>query len=188
MKVIITLAAICIHILADAQDTKTAEPEYMNQLYYYQPASGALSALEKGEVAMKTKAKFGGVGGASTAYVMQGNKSTFRVAAGDQLSFAVKTDNNMMMDISSMIVLYKFDIKSGSRQVVLQSSGFMGKNSNSSQQGIKCHVKKTATGVYLLVPEKPLASGEYAFINTAMPVGGYTSSVSFTAYGFGVGD
>jgi ribosomal protein S9 len=182
----ITLAVallVCVAIQAQQQP----EPEFMNQLYYCQPGAASLTALEKGEAAMKTKAKLGGFGGSSSSYVMNGNRSPVRIANNDKPSFAVKMDNNMMMDVSQVIVLYKFDIKGGDRQAQLYGTGFMGKN-NSVQQGIKCQVKKTSTGVYLLLPEEPLTNGEYGFINMRPPngAGGRGGKISYTAFGFGI--
>jgi hypothetical protein len=188
MKHLIIAVAMLLSIASVAQDTKTVampEPEFMNRIYYYAAGNNALIVLEKGEAEMKTKAKLGGFGGASSLYVINGSKSAVRLKSSDKVSFAVKMDNMMMMDPSSILILYKFEIKGSNRQAVLQESGFRGKNSQ-QQQGIKCLLKKTAAGTYVFVPEEPLPAGEYGFINTMTPANYNSRSASYTVFAFGV--
>jgi hypothetical protein len=188
MKKLLIVAAICIGGAAAAQDNKTAAmpaPEFMNQVYHYQSQGNTLQALEQGTVSVKTKTKLGGFGGASSMYILDGSRAAVRIPNNEKLSFAIKMSSMMMMDASAMIVLYKFDIKNGGREALLQSSGFRGKNSQ-QQQGIKCNTKQMANGVYILVPATPLTPGEYGFINTMMP-GNYSgSNMSYTVFAFGV--
>ena len=186
-KSILYIAVLCMSCLQIcAQENKTTvEPEFMNRLYYVAD-SNKLSDLEKTEAEMKSKTKMGGFGGYSSAYVMEGPNSKVQIG-NQQPSFVIKMDG-MMMDASQMIRLYRFEKKDKNRESVISKGGMMGKSSQ-NQDGIKFNVKKTDKGVYWLIPEDPLAPGEYGFINMMSPTGnggGRSGSPSYAVYAFAI--
>lgn len=171
-----------------ARDNKTdtmPEPEYMNQVYYYAAGGNTLIALEKGEASMKSKARLGGFGGSSSGYIINGSQSPVRIKNSETISFIVKMET-MMMDPSNTLILYKLLPKGNNRQALLQQTGFMGKTNSQNQRGIKYNLKKSSTGVYTILPERPLGPGEYAFINMLMPSSYSGTSPSYTVFAFGI--
>jgi len=158
----------------------------LNELYYLSD-SNMLVGLEKGEVAMKSKTKLGGIGGSSTEYVMNGAASPFRTGNSSP-SFVIKMGNTMMGDPSTAMRLYKFDKKDKERTASISKAGFMGKGSSTNTEGISFHMKQS-DGAYILIPDKPLEPGEYGFINLLMPVssgGGRTPTMAYKTFAFGV--
>ena len=85
---ILTLA--CFLITASLAALAQQEPEYVNQFFLLDSASGKLMPLERQNAAMKSKAKGLGYGGASTFYQIKGPKSKVRFKAGQNLEFVVR--------------------------------------------------------------------------------------------------
>ena len=174
----------CITVRAQqAETTELAEPEFINQFYNISD-SNKLVLIEKGEVFMKTKSRLGGFGGSSTVYIMTG--SAARVHIGNhQPAFAIKLEGMLMTEPLEMMQLFKFEKKGKNREVVLSKSGLRGKGMPDEAPGIRCNVKKTASGTYLFYPAQKLEPGEYGFINRVTPVNRGTQIV-FTVFAFAV--
>ena len=166
---------------------KLPKLEYMNQLYYYNEAQNKTVALEKTQAAQKTKTKLAGFGGSSTDYIIDGEKSSVRFGSGDKIVFAIKMNSMMSMDVSQSNTLRKFEISNKTRKCNMQQVGAVGTNPKYNIDGIKCQMKELAEGLYLLIPEKPLPPGEYAFISMMAP-GSYDDpkSPKFGAFAFGI--
>lgn len=130
------------------------DPEFSNEIYYLNKDNGyTLVRLEKGSSKMETKTKLGGLGGAESGYIIEGEKSSVRLSGGKNLSFifstgasssSSKTSSNnsdsmmqangidpskisgmmsQMNDPTSMITLYKTDPGKGERKIILQKNG-----------------------------------------------------------------
>lgn len=175
----------------DSKDSaKAQQPEFMQHIYYYSSSGNKMVALEKIDAEMKTKMKMGGFGGSSTAYTMSGEKSPTRFSQGGKQEFTIKMSSSMSMagDPGNMIRLYKFESKGSERISMLQKVGVMGTGASAAMDGIKFNSKETTSGVFMLVPEKPLDPGEYAFINMAFPSGGTDpkKGMKYTAFAFAI--
>jgi len=184
-------AALCCFTICSAQKDdkkKNPQPETMNQLYYVGDSSKLIVVKEE-LAAMKTKTKLAGFAGASTAYVMDGESSSVHISNGHP-SFAIKlaTMNGMMTDPTQMIRLFKFEAKDKTRESILSKSGVMGKGASNNMDGIKLTFKESGDGVYILAPAESLESGEYGFVNMAMPKDvSNRKSIKYAAFPFAIG-
>jgi hypothetical protein len=200
---------ISIHI--SAQNTaQYPDPEFSNEVYQYRKDSSAkLMRLEKESSKMESKVKMAGMGGAENGYTLDGERSTVRLVSGSNLSFIFSTEtssapsspqmdsmmkaNNMdpammqgfsMMDPASMITLYKADPGKGKRKIYMMKMGgafSMGKNKSSDK--FTFSVKKIRNGYWLLIIDKTLPKGEFAFSVMSMGMGNMDGSVTLFAFG-----
>ena len=76
-------------MFAAAQPKKISypTPEYSNEIYSFNRDSGQLSRLEKGTASMKMNNHFGGFGGSSNGYSIEGKTSPVRMKKSEQLYF-----------------------------------------------------------------------------------------------------
>ena len=161
---------------------------------------------------MDTKTKLGGMAGAESGYLLEGEASTVRLNSGSSLSFIYSTgagekksspqmdsmmrangvDPAMMsgygttMDPSSMITLYKVETDKGSRKILLMKSpGAMpfGSKKMKSSDKYTFSVKKIKDGYWELVVDKTLPKGEYAFSVMSMGMGNMDGSTLMFAFG-----
>ncbi|MBC7851446.1 MAG: hypothetical protein H7Y31_17010 [Chitinophagaceae bacterium] len=187
IKRLTLLAMVCFSIVSNGQSQLNTEPEYMNRVYFIAD-SNRLTELEKLDANMKNKTKLGGFAGVSTGYTLAGRASSM-VINTQQPNFAIKIQNMMMMDPSQMLRLYKFEKGDNQRETITSKSGPMGKQSNANQDGIRISVKESKNGVFILVPDKALMPGEYAFLNLMMPSssgGGRGAGPTYTAFAFSI--
>ncbi|MFI5186711.1 MAG: hypothetical protein ACHQF0_08310 [Chitinophagales bacterium] len=167
--------------------------------------------LEKGASGMAAKTKMAGFGGSEQGYTIDDSKSSIRLAGGNNLSFVYslgnssqssssKSDSAMRangMDPSMMqgmmggmndpskFTLYKLDIEKGARKIFLMKSGGANPFSNHKMQSSDKYtfsVKKIRDGYWVLVTDKALPKGEYAFTMMDMTSG----SMGVTYFAFGV--
>jgi len=160
---------------------KPPDPPFMNHVYCWQ--ADTLLSLEQVDAQIVSKTKALGFGGGESGYAIKGERSPVRVKAGDHLRFAVKL---AMADPSMTIKLYRFDIRKGGREAVLNSSGgpySRGNKNNTSE--ISLNVQKSGQDLYIILPAPGLAPGEYGFLNMMMArQSGY--NISYTVFAFGV--
>ncbi len=107
---------------------------------------------------------------------------------GEKLSFVYSSSGAGggfgMMDISSMVALYKADVGKGTRKILLhKGGGYLGGKIRSSDK-YSFSVRAIREGYWELVIDKPLPEGEYAF--TTVPVGTAGMDGSVTMFAFGV--
>ena len=172
--------------------------------------------LEKNASKMESKTKMGGMGGYEMGYTIDGSKSATRLYSGNNLYFVFSTgasvksmssqsdslmrangmDPSMMQgmmggmnDPTGSITLYKVESEKGKRKILMQKSGgampFASKKLQSSDK-YTFSVKKIREGYWLLVIDKPLPHGEYAFtkMNTGVSgSGGMDGSTTIFAFG-----
>ncbi len=169
------------------------------------------SRLEKGSSRMEAKTKMGGFGGSENGYTLDGTKSPVRLRSGSDLMFVFSTgasivteptaqdsimrangmDPSLMsggmsslIDPSSMINLYKAETGKGGRKIIMQKNpGAMPFSSKKIKSADKytLSVKKVRNGYWLLVVDKPLPKGEYAF--TIMSLGSPDGESTLFAFG-----
>ena len=168
-------------VQAQTKDQSAVKPELLNHIYFVGD-SNQLTSLEKNKAAMVTKMKLAGFGGSSSSYSVDGNSSSMRLNKS-QPEFALKMSD--MMDPSNYIRLYKFKTKGKEREATISGVGAMGTKPKIDGEGISFVVKSPATGVYILVPEKPLEAGEYGFINMMM-TSQSGKNISYTVFAFGI--
>jgi hypothetical protein len=90
------------------------------------------------------------------------------------------------MDPSSMMQLYRFEPKKGSRLALIGDQGRFGSKDVSRNQ-LHFDVQKSGTDVYILIPSEKLVPGEYGFMNMmTMNGAGNGRNMSFTFYSFGI--
>lgn len=176
------LLFLCMN--AAAQNNKTAYPvpEFLNEVYFLKKDSNQLIRLEKNSATMETKRKLGGFAGAEVGYFVDEEKSPVRFAAGSNNRFvyclsdadfsdsAGRKNNNYPSGFESMgmnpldqLRLQNFTTSKGKRKLLMSSMQGPG-----NQKQYSFGIKKIRAGYYELVPDKPLAKGEYAFITRSM--------------------
>lgn len=214
-KLLLSISVAFIACTVNAQDDKTKypEPEFSNEVYLLKKENTfTVMRLEKGSSKMDTKTKLGGMAGAESAYLLEGETSTARLNSGSSLSFIYSTgagekksspqmdsmmrangvDSAIMsgygttMDPSSMITLYKVETDKGSRKILLMKSpGAMpfGSKKMKSSDKYTFSVKKIKDGYWELVVDKTLPKGEYAFSVMSMGMGNMDGSTLMFAFG-----
>jgi len=174
-------------LYCDAQSA-IPDPEFVNDVEYYDKANNKLIRLEKSISKQENKMKMGGAGGMKVMYKVEGEKSSVRIPASDNVSFVFSSGtggNNMMsmMDPSQMISLYKMDINKGNREAVLSSyAGMYGMGKTKESAKLTVGVKKIKDGLFEIIADKPLGPGEYTFVMMNM---GSTDGSS-TLFSFGI--
>jgi hypothetical protein len=91
-----------------------------------------------------------------------------------------------MMDPASMITLYKVETGKGKRKVLMMKSpGAMpfGSKKMKSSDKFAFSIKKIREGYWVLVIDKPLPRGEYAFTMSSVSAASMDGSVSLFAFG-----
>jgi hypothetical protein len=150
------------------------EPEFMNEVYYYDKSNIKLIPLEKAVAEIKSKMRI--VGGGSSAYAIGGEKSVTRINQ-QGASFVITISNGSMIDPSMTLMLYRFESRKGRREAVMNVSGGSG-----SENAVEIKFKRVKEGTFEIIVPGSLAKGEYGFISSySMKPGG-----GMTAYAFGV--
>jgi len=92
-----------------------------------------------------------------------------------------------MSDPSNSITLYKLDVTKGERKIYLmKQGGYFGNHKNQTSDKVTFSIKKIRDGYWVLITDKPLAKGEYAFTMSGMGMGMGTMDGSTTLFAFGV--
>jgi|KBSMisStaDraftv2_1062788.scaffolds.fasta_scaffold00531_7 Cu/Ag efflux protein CusF len=175
-------------LYCDAQSA-IPDPEFVNEVEYYDKANNKLVRLEKSISKQENKMKMAGMGGMKMMYKVEGEKSAVRIPASDNVSFVFGTggggNNNMMsmMDPSQMISLYKMDVNKGNREAVTSSyAGMYGMGKTKESTKLTVGVKKIKDGLYEIIADKPLGPGEYTFVMMNMG----SQDGSYTLFSFGI--
>lgn len=201
--------AIIISMSLAAQDFPV--PEFSNEIYFVKKDSViTLMRLEKGYSNQEMKIKMMGMAGMDQGYSTDGEKSTVRLASGNNLIFlfftgtpattstSSETDSAMkangvdlssmsntmsMMDPTQMISLYSMKSDKGKRKILTQSMGLMGK-SKATAKKYSLSIKKVKENYYEMKVDKPLTKGEYAFVMVDMS--GMSMGQSYTLFAFAI--
>jgi hypothetical protein len=163
-----------------AQDAAVPEPEFINQVYFLNK-DHKLQDLEKTQAELKTKS---GIAGGKQVYVINGAKSSVTLSATDAMFVVSNGASGFATDPSQQFELLKFDVKKNNREGLSVKYGGIGKaKMDEGSNHVKINYKKLKEGVFGIVPEQPLAAGEYAFINKLSMQG---TSMKMDAYAFSV--
>jgi len=158
------------------------KPDILNEISYYKKSDNSLLKLERGTAQYVTKTKMLGYGGASTNYVLDGDKSPVRLTVADSLTFVVAVSDDGI-DLSTYYLLYKASVKKKKRSGALSSMKVFGGASSSSKDVVPFIVRKRNGQVYEIVPTTKLNKGEYFFVKAASLSSGVAAS---DAFAFGI--
>ncbi len=139
--------AVCA---AQTAATKPAEPELVGVFYYLDSASQTLKRLPTEDF----KSHIGTGWTTVTVNVrVAGEASSFHIAAGDSVAFVLKDEG------ASKTELHKFTVTDGRREYEL---GKRKGRDFTANPGLAINIVKYGEASYKVVPEAPLAAGEYA--------------------------
>jgi hypothetical protein len=144
------------------------EPEFANEVYYYDKSSIKLIPLEKAFAEIKSKMRI--IGGGSSAYTIGGEKSATRINQ-QGASFVITISNSAMMDPSITLSLYRFESRKGRREAAMNVYG-----SSGSDNAVEIKFKRVKEGTFEIIVTGSLTKGEYGFISShSMKPGGMTT-------------
>lgn len=164
IKSVFVLLMCVACMIANAQKGNVPAPETLSEIRYYDKAANTNQALEKNKAKMVTKAKAMGLGGASTNYVIDGEKSPVRLQKKDSTSFIVTLAEGMG-EPSVWFGLFKVDVKKGKRSGNFINSKVLVVKSKEGDGIIPFTVKSLGNHVFEIIPSEKLEAGEYFFVN-----------------------
>lgn len=207
----LVISIISTGAMGQAGGKEYPQPEFSNEVSWFNKDNNTLTRLEKGLSNMDTKTKAGGMGGAENSYSIEGEKSPVRITAGNNLSFIYTTEatdfssavsdsmlrangmdpdkmkgGGMGGDPSSKVTLYAADASKNVRKVILMKMpGMFGGKKLKSSDKQSFSVRKIKDGYWELVIDKPLQKGEYIF---TVPGAAGTGNMDYstTLFAFGV--
>jgi hypothetical protein len=156
-RIIITLLCVA---LVHAQETKVVEPEALNVVYSLDAAKNSLAPLDREAIKMKAKAKLMGLGGAKGYAEVRGEKASVRFKADEKPQFVVSLANGID---PGKVRLYRFEAKSGKRQVILENFSYFGGKAESGLGSVQVNASRHGQASYKLTPSAALSPGEYGF-------------------------
>jgi hypothetical protein len=135
---------------AQSAAVKPVEPAAIGEAFRLDPSNQALVPLPDEQ--WKAKGKIGWIG--STGIIeLSGDRSTFRIKAGETTEFVFKTEH------VESVRIYPFTPKKNQREYALVV--FKGR-SRETLRGVPVEITKFGDSSYKLAPKSPLAIGEYA--------------------------
>ena len=187
------------------------DPEFSNEVCYLKKGNpNTLVRLEKSSAKMETKTNI--IKGSEYGYAFDGKSSPVRFSDGNDLYFIFsngassssssdsKSDSTMRAngvdpnmfsgmsggDPSSMITLYKVNVDGNSRKIYMQKTGgYFSSHKNQTSDKYTFSLKKIREGYWVLVVDKPLPKGEYAFSMMGM-MNGSDMTGAHTVFAFGI--
>jgi hypothetical protein len=140
-------------VLAQTAAVKPIEPEIIGQVYLLDSAHQILQKLPQEQ--WKAIGK-GGWSGAKGFIQVEGAGSSFRLKAGQTIEFVLAVQN------VEQVRLYAAAVKGSNRQAELvQIKNGFGRQQRSTSEGISLVITRYGESSFKLVPDPPLASGEY---------------------------
>lgn len=186
------------------------EPEYANEIYFLRSSdSVSLLRLDKESSKLDTKTKMGGMGGAESGYTIAGERASTRFPGSAKLNFVYFTGesgrkrtaymDSMMKangvdpeamesmglygDPSKTVTLYKTSTDKGSRKIyTYKMGGMFGSKKSGSSDKFTFSLKKIREGYWVMMVDKILPRGEYAFAVSGMG-GSMDGSIIMFAFG-----
>jgi hypothetical protein len=165
MKLVFTslLYVFSVSICLWAQEIP--DPEFSLRPYYLK--ANSLENLERVDAVVQTKVKAMGYGGADSYYNAIGVQSSVKFTQAESPRFFIKIDDPT--DPMDLVVITKGDVKKNERRFkILSVNGPFGTRSSGTGNQVKFICKKVREGLYEIVLDGTLTSGEYAF----MPISG----------------
>lgn len=148
-----------------------SEPEFANQVFYFNKQANVSYPLESGVAELKTSTIFApGYHQSNSFYTIKGARSSSRFSANTNHSFIVKVSESL--DPKEYFYLVKYEVKGKKtldRQVlafVTSGTVFAGgsQTPQTDKQKIPILFTKIRDGVYQITPQATLYPGEYAFV------------------------
>ncbi len=165
------------------------QPEYANEIYFFDKTGSSLVRLEKNSATMQSKAR---MGSAETSYTIDDVRSRVRLQGDKNLHFifylgddggaasaeddsaakASGIDFSMMESLDKYTnpvyntTLFTMSEDKGNRKTVIQSTQGMRLLGKASKENTKYtfSIKKVKPGYYEMLVDKILPKGEYTFI------------------------
>jgi hypothetical protein len=208
-KTILAFSLFLGSLAAEAQ--AYPNPDFNNEVCAYRKDSNRLARLEKQSADINNKTGFGGFGGSSAEYDIDGGHAAVRFseidkysfvfwdgstggattagARGDSMMRASGIDPNMIaqagMQGPNQFTLYKMEVSGGKRVIVIAKSGgfSFGKKSSSGNEKYSTSIRKVREGYFEMVVDKHLPKGEYAFAILAMGMGSMHGGATLFCFG-----
>ncbi|PWU04617.1 MAG: hypothetical protein C5B52_01265 [Bacteroidetes bacterium] len=216
MKTLIIFSAMVslttIQLKSQTSKTDYPEPEFKNEVYFFNKGESKLVRLEKSLSKLETKTKAVGMGGYESGYTISGTKATSRIPESPNLYFifsngssapasnkqndstmrangidqSMQNSMNSMFDPTNSLSLYKTDFEKGDRKIFMQKAGgaFSFNHKVQSSDKFTFSMRKIKEGYWELVIDKHLPKGEYAFTIATYGMAG--ASGETTIYSFGI--
>jgi hypothetical protein len=138
------------------------EPEFINNVYWFDRGSNKLVALERGKVDTTGKGKFF-VGGAKLAMEISGERSPVRFTADSKPDFVFLGRRNV--DPQDQAKIFRLTLKKGHRELITaQTRGIMRgiHSGEENKEAVPFEATKHNENSIRITPAMPLPRGEYA--------------------------
>jgi hypothetical protein len=160
MQMRLALVALALALLPtallQAQEVKVVEPEFASVFYFLR--EGQLVDLERQTPNQVPKGK-------NFLIVIDGEKSTVRLGANENMQFVVRVTENYEKAVATL-QLFRFEPQNGKRQIQLKISDLL-----SNRDSLGMRVEKYGSSSLKVVPSAQLAPGEYCISRTTIPNG-----------------
>ena len=160
MKKLLALLLLVVSISGIAQTPTIPDPEFPSRPYFLK--DGTLHTLEKVEANFDLKIKGGGIGGADQNLTAFKAQSTVRFSKDNIPALYIHIEGSG--DPSDKVSVSIAQVKKDRRRFVLESTSLGGKAKDMSATKVTVSLKKIRDGLYQIVFDTPLVSGEYAFL------------------------
>lgn len=176
MKNLLTLAVLFVFLTCQSQTATIPDPEFSSRPYYLK--DGNLIGLEKTAASIDV----GGMGGKVYLTAFK-PKSEVRFSKGSIPQLYIKIDGGG--DASDKVDVSIAVVKKDRRRFTQESTGLSGAAKDIGTTKASVSVKKVRDGLYQIVFDNPLASGEYAFM-PALDMSSLMGGGKLNLYCFGV--
>lgn len=165
-KLFIALSfVLALGLTASAQETKTIPtPDFLNQIYYYDPSTNSLKQLDRETAEVKGRSKGLVYGGSKLVWSVKGKTSTIIIPNTDNISFVVNVGENSM-DLSTWFPLFRANLKGSRREAIYYEFNDRLGTEKHAAGIVRFDVKKIREKVYQIFPTIKLEKGEYFFLN-----------------------
>lgn len=138
------------------------EPEYNFVVAVLDPTGPRLIDLERQKLAVATKVRAFGFGGAQVSYMIAGDKSPVRFPANRQVEFVVRVESRAT-DPQKQIQFLRWQPKEGNRYLPMaKASAFGGSKSTMEDSIVKFSAEKYGQSSFRFKSTTTLPPGEYA--------------------------
>jgi hypothetical protein len=138
------------------------EPEYINQ-FFLLDSTASLKPLEHATVTAETKSSALGLGHSSSAFVIEGEQSTVRLAQNPDLIFIVRLSSRDV-DPVSVVRLYRLQAQNGRREIQRWKGSLTKTKVTQFDSTLPFVAEKYGEKSFTIKPKGDLAPGEYALV------------------------
>ncbi len=157
-------------IQKQTSDSATLEPEFINQVVYFNKLENKITPLENGTAEMKVSSMSApGFAKATSYYIIKGEHSNVNLNANNNPSFIAKIAP--ALDPKDYLYMVKYEIKGKKEkdryvEAFTTKAGMFGGGSTekNEKQRIPISFTKIKDGLYEIKPESTLGNGEYAIV------------------------